>query len=249
MKVPLRWLGEYVDLSGIEVPHLVERLTLAGLEVAGVRCLGVPVPAGLPVKAEDLGPVWDADKVVVARVVQVDRHPNADKLKLVTLDYAAAQPKVVVTAAPNIQLGDAGYKVILGLAGTTYIDGHATPPKIKELKPSKLRGVPSDAMVMSEFELGISEESDGVIILPEDEAPAPGTPAVNFLGDIVLEIDVLPNMARCLSLIGVAREVAALWGRTLRLPPAALREPGHRSRDRFRSASRMNAYPPGMRRP
>ena len=222
MKVPLRWLGEYVDLSGIEVPHLVERLTLAGLEVAGVRCLGVPVPAGLPVKAEDLGPVWDADKVVVARVVQVDRHPNADKLKLVTLDYAAAQPKVVVTAAPNIQ------------AGRCRLQGHSRPGRhdlhrrpchaaqIKELKPSKLRGVPSDAMVMSEFELGISEESDGVIILPEDEAPAPGTPAVNFLGDIVLEIDVLPNMARCLSLIGVAREVAALWGRTLRLPPAAL---------------------------
>jgi phenylalanyl-tRNA synthetase beta chain len=222
MNVPLRWLRDYVDLTGIEVPQLVERLTLAGLEVAAVRCLGVPLPAGLPVKAEDVGPIWASDKVVVGRVLQVEKHPNADKLTLVTIEYGAAQPKVVVTGAPNIHVGDAGYKVVLGLSGTAYIDGHAAPKQIKELKPSKIRGVPSDAMVMSEFELGISEESEGVIVLADDEAPAPGTPAVDFLGDVVLEIDVLPNMARCLSMIGVAREVAALFGRVMSLPPHAV---------------------------
>ncbi len=226
MKVPLSWLRDYVDLSGISVPQLVERLTFAGLEVASVRCVGVPVPDGLRAKAAEPGPVWAPDKVVVGRVVKVEKHPNADKLRLVTADYGAAEPKVVVTGAPNVAIGDSGYKVVLGLTGTVYWDGHATPKKLSELKPTKLRGVPSDAMVMSEFELGISEEHEGVIVLGEDEAPAPGTPAADFMGDIVIEIDVLPNMARCLSMIGMAREVAALFGRELKLPPHAMQAAG-----------------------
>src|SRR5947209_10812577 len=226
MKVPLTWLRDYVDLSGIGVPQLVERLTFVGLEVASVRCVGVPVPDGLRAKASDPGPVWAADKVVVGRVLKVEKHPNADKLRLVTAEYGAAEPKVVVTGAPNVNVGDSGYKVILGLTGTVYSDGHVSPKKLSELKPTKLRGVPSDSMVMSEFELGISEEHEGVIILGEDEAPAPGTPAAEFLGDVVIEIDVLPNMARCLSMIGVAREVAALFGRELKLPPHAMQAAG-----------------------
>jgi phenylalanyl-tRNA synthetase beta chain len=226
MKVPLSWLRDYVDLSGIGVPQLVERLTFAGLEVASVRCVGVPVPDGLRAKAADPGPVWAPDKVVVGRVLKIEKHPNADKLKLVTADYGAAQPKVVVTGAPNVSIGDSGYKVVLGLTGTVYWDGHVQPKKLSELKPTKLRGVPSDSMVMSEFELGISEEHEGVIVLGEDEAPAPGTPAADFMGDIVIEIDVLPNMARCLSMIGVAREVAALFGRELKLPPHTMQADG-----------------------
>ncbi len=226
MKVPLSWLRDYVDLTGVAVPDLVERLTLAGLEVASVRCVGVPVPEGLRAKAADPGPVWAPDKVVVGRVVKVEKHPNADKLKLVHADYGAAEPRVVVTGAPNVNVGDSGYKVVLGLTGTVYWDGHASPKEMKELKPTKLRGVPSDSMVMSEFELGISEEHEGVIVLGEDEAPAPGTPAVDFMGDVVLEIDVLPNMARCLSMIGVAREAAALFGRAVKLPPHRMRADG-----------------------
>ena len=216
MKVPLNWLHDYVDLT-IPVAKLAERLTLAGLEVAGVRVLGLPVPEGLRVKADEAGPVWAADKVRVARVVKVEKHPNADKLKLVHLDYGAAEPKVVVTGAPNLNVGDAGMKVIVGLAGTIYFDGHVSPKELKELKPSKLRGIPSDAMVMSEFELGISDEHEGIIIL-EDDVPV-GTPLAEFMGDIVLELDVTPNLARCLSLIGVAREVAALTGNTVKLSP------------------------------
>jgi phenylalanyl-tRNA synthetase beta chain len=215
MKVPLNWLHDYVDLS-LPVPALVERLTLAGLEVAGVRVLGLPVPEGLRVKAEEAGPVWDPDKVRVARVVKVEKHPNADKLKLVHLDYGASEPKVVVTGAPNLSADDAGRKVIVGLAGTQYFDGHVSPKQLAVLKPSKLRGIPSDAMVMSEFELGISDEHEGIILL-EDDALV-GTPLAEFMGDVVLELDVTPNMARCLSLIGVAREVAALTGHVVRLP-------------------------------
>jgi phenylalanyl-tRNA synthetase beta chain len=219
MKVPLRWLGDYVDLP-TSVANLAERLTLAGLEVAGVRVIGLPVPEGLHIKGVEAGPVWQPDKIMTARVVSVDRHPNADKLKLVTVEYGAAQPKVVVTGAPNIVPGHEGRRVILGLSGTVYFDGHVSPKALKELKPAKIRGVPSDAMLMSEFELGISDEHEGIILL-DDDGPI-GTPLAEVMGDIVLELDVLPNMARCLSMIGVAREVAALTGKTLRLPSTAV---------------------------
>ena len=120
MKVPLKWLADHVDLSDIPLPELVERLTLAGLEVSGVRLFGLPAPAGLKAKEIDPGPVWDRDKVVTAHVLKIDKHPNADKLKLVTLDYGAGEPKTVVTGAPNIAVGQSGMKVILGLRGTRY---------------------------------------------------------------------------------------------------------------------------------
>jgi phenylalanyl-tRNA synthetase beta chain len=217
-------LRDYVDLV-LPVPQLVERLTLAGLEVAGVRSIGLPTPGGLRAKAEEAGPVWQKDRVMVARVASVDKHPNADKLKLVTVEYGAAEPKVVVTGAPNVQVGDSGYKVIVGLAGTEYWDGHVTPKQLGKLKPTKIRGVPSDAMVMSEFELGISEEHEGIIRL-DDDAPEAGTPLADYMSDVVLEIDVLPNMARCLSMIGVAREVAALTGQALRYPAHAAHATG-----------------------
>src|SRR5262249_2464167 len=216
MKVSLSWLREYVDVT-LPVAELARRLTLAGLELSGFRAYGLPVPEGMRVAAEDAGPVWAPDKVVTARVVEVGKHPNADKLKLVTADYGAAQPKVVVTGAPNLNFGDRGQKVVIGLAGTVYWDGHVTPKALKELKPTQLRGVHSDAMVMSEFELGISEEHEGIILLPDD-APV-GVPLAELWGDYVLDLDVLPNMARCLSMLGVAREVAALTGQKLRKPP------------------------------
>src|SRR5436189_657223 len=148
MKVPLSWLREYVDLT-LPAGALARRLTLAGLELSGFRSYGLPVPEGVRVAAEDAGPVWARDKVVTAQVLSVEKHPNADKLKLVTAEYGAAQPKVVVTGAPNLAVGDRGQKVVLGLAGTVYWDGHAAPKALKELKATQLRGVPSDAMVMS----------------------------------------------------------------------------------------------------
>jgi phenylalanyl-tRNA synthetase beta chain len=222
MKVPLSWLREYVDLP--PVAQLAERLTLAGLEVAGVRVLGLPLPEGVRIKAEDAGPVWARDKIVIGKVLAVERHPNADRLTLATVDYGASQPRTVVTGAPNIRVGDSGQKVIVALSGSTLYDGHASEKVLRELKPSKIRGVPSDAMVCSAYELGISDEHEGIILL-EDDAPV-GTPLADFMGDIVLELDVTPNMARCLSMIGVAREVAALTRQKVRLPAPLLREAG-----------------------
>ncbi|VTR96706.1 phenylalanine--tRNA ligase subunit beta [Tuwongella immobilis] len=215
MNVPLRWLRDYVPVE-MPVAELIERLTLAGLEVSGFRLYGLPCPPGLKVKPEDISPVWDRDKIVTAQVLEVTKHPNADKLKLVKLEYGAAEPKVVVTGAPNIAVGDVGQKVILGLTGSVLFDGHATPKKLSELKPTMLRGVPSDSMVCSAFELGIHEDHDGIIILDAD-APV-GVPLQDYIGDIVISPDVLPNMARCLSMLGIAREVAALTSQTVTVP-------------------------------
>jgi phenylalanyl-tRNA synthetase beta chain len=215
MKVPLNWLREYVGLN-LPVPQLVERLTLAGLEVGSVRVYGLPVPDGLRVRADEIGPVWDRDKIVVGEVLAVEPHPDADKLKLPVVRHGAMQPCKMVTGAPNLKVGDKGQKVVLALSGSKLFDGHSAKKEIKELKPTKIRGVPSDAMVCSAYELGISDEHEGIILLGPD-APV-GKALQEYIGDVVLEIDVLPNMARCLSMIGVAREVAALTGQDLRRP-------------------------------
>jgi phenylalanyl-tRNA synthetase beta chain len=223
MKVPLKWLEDYVPIT-VSVAELAERLTLAGLEVSGVRLYGLPTPEGLRLKTEEEGPVWDRERMFVGQVVSVEPHPDADRLKLPTVDYGNGRLKKMVTGAPNLNVGDRGQKVILALSGSKLFDGHSTPRQIKELKPTKIRGVPSDAMVCSAFELGISEEHEGIILL-EDEA-AVGVPLVDYMGDVVLELEVTPNLARGLSLIGVAREVAALTGQTVLLPPHQPREDG-----------------------
>jgi len=124
MKIPLKWLEAYVPLT-LPVAALAERLTLAGLEVSGVRLIGVPPPPGLRVKAEEAGPIWDREKIIIAQVVSVEKHPNADKLKLPSVDYGQGRVKKMVTGAPNLQVGDVGQKVILALAGSVLFDGHA----------------------------------------------------------------------------------------------------------------------------
>ncbi len=219
MKIPLHWLRDYVDVA-VPPVQLIERMTLAGLEVAGVRVLGLPIPDGVRVKAEERGPVWDRDKVVIAQITGVDKHPDADRLKLPTVTWGEGRTKQLVTGAPNVQLGTQGQKVILALTGSVLFDGHSEERKLAELKPTKIRGVPSDAMVCSLLELGVSdrkEDHEGIYFL-EDDAPV-GMPLAEFMGDIVLDVDVLPNMARCLSMIGVAREIAAITGQTLKYPP------------------------------
>lgn len=223
MKIPFSWLRDYVDLVLPEA-ELVERLTIAGLEVVGTKVLGLPVPAGLRVKAEERGPVWDRDKVVVAEITAVEGHPNADRLKLPTVTWGPGTSKQLVTGAPNVNPGDEGKKVVLALTGAVLLDGHSEERKFAELKPTKIRGVPSDAMVCSLLELGISEEHEGILYLEED-APV-GQPLADFMGDVVVEVDVLPNMARCLSMIGVAREVAAITGQKLKLPQRTLQAAG-----------------------
>src|SRR5262245_12999195 len=149
MKIPLKWLADYVPLD-LPVAELARRLSLAGREAGAFRSYGLPAPEGLRVRQEEPGPVWDRDKVFTARLVSVEKHPNADKLKLPTVEYGQGRTLKMVTGAPNINVGDRGGKVVLGLAGTRYFDGHVSPRQIKELKPGVIRGQPSEAMVMSE---------------------------------------------------------------------------------------------------
>lgn len=211
MLVPLSWLKDYVPLPA-DPGALVERLTIAGLESSGVKLFGLPCQGSLRVKPEDAGLVWERDKLVVAQVLGITKHPDAEKLKLVMLDYGAAEPKQVITGAENIAPGQSGMKIVLGLRGSRYFftgkDGKKTT---MTLEPKALRGIDNDAMCMSDFELGIAEESEGIIILDDTDAK-PGTPVQDVLGEVVVELDILPNMARCLSMIGIAREVAALTG-------------------------------------
>ena len=215
MNIPLKWLADYLPALP-SVADLAERLTVAGLEVSKVRLVGEPVPAGLRVHEADLGPVWDRDKVVLGRVREITKHPNADKLKLVLVDLGGPEPKQVVTGADNIAVGESGQGVVVALTGSRLIDGYSDEKKFVVLSPKPLKGIMSDSMVCSSRELGMDQEHAGIILLDEDLTP--GAPAVDLLGDAVVEVDVLPNMARCLGMVGVAREVAALTGQKASVP-------------------------------
>jgi phenylalanyl-tRNA synthetase beta chain len=215
MRVPISWLKEFVDIS-MTPDELAERLTLAGLEVSEVEKIGID-GAELP---------WDADKILIGNILEVKQHPNADRLVLAEVDYGVGEPHTVVTGAPNLfqyrGLGRLPHplKGIYAKEGATLYDGHAAGKVKAVLKGRPVRGVMSDAMLCSEKELGLSEEHEGILILPDD-APV-GMPLRDYLGDAVLDIDILPNMARALSILGVAREVAALTGATLRMPDLSL---------------------------
>jgi phenylalanyl-tRNA synthetase beta chain len=211
MRVPLSWLKEYVDIT-LPVEELAERMTLAGLEVAAVEHIQVP---------EDR-PTWDPEKIVVGEIVEVRPHPNADRLTLAVVDYGGDEPETVVTGAPNIKVGDAGLKAPFARRGARIYDGHVEGWKLSSLKPGKIRGIRSEAMVCSEKELGLRDAHEEVLLLPRN-APV-GVPLADYLDlsriptyDVVLDLDLTPNLARCLSIIGVAREVAALTGQQLRL--------------------------------
>ena len=225
MKVSLNWLRTVrPGNSPCRPPSWPSGPTLAGLEVASVRLIGLPIPEGLRVKLAEQGLVWARDKVLVGELLKVERHPDADRLTVPTVAYGAAEPITLVTGAPNIKVGDRGQKVVLALAGATLFDGHAKEKVLTELKPGKIRGVASNGMVCSLRELGVNDEHEGIVLLDAD-APV-GTPLADYMGDLVLELEVTPNLARCLSMIGVAREVAALTGKTICLPPHQMQAAG-----------------------
>ncbi|ADJ26527.1 phenylalanyl-tRNA synthetase, beta subunit [Dehalogenimonas lykanthroporepellens BL-DC-9] len=194
MRVPISWLKDYVDIT-IPVKEVAEKLTLAGNEVSSVTS-SVP----------------DWSGIVVAEVTAVESHPNADRLRLVTVNTGAEEQPKVVCGAPNVAVGQ---KVAFAGVGVRLVDGHSG--KETELKPAVIRGVESRGMVLSEKELGLSDDHEGILVL--DSAVAVGTPLANVLGDQVLEIDVTPNRSDCLCITGIAREVAAVTGQNgIRLP-------------------------------
>ncbi len=198
MKVPLKWLKDYVDID-IPVDELARKLTLAGLEVSDIQVIGGS---------------WD--KVIVGQILAVNPHPNADRLRLATVDLGSRQI-TVVCGAPNLVVKD---KIAFALVGARLIDGHTG--KVEELKPAKIRGVVSEGMICAEKELGLSNNYEGILVLPQDYEI--GRPLADYLGETVLDIDITPNRADCLSVMGIAREVAAITGHPFRMPDLAYEE-------------------------
>ena len=223
MLIPLSWLREFVD---IDLPplELAHRLTLAGLEVEGVRFVGLPADrraSGQASHARVTGLAWDPGKIVVGAVREVMPHPNADRLVLCRLDDGV-QEHTVLTGAPNLfpfkgkgRLAEA-IKVAFAREGAQIYDGHQPGWQVMTLRRAKIRGVESYSMACSEKELGISEDHEGVILL-EADAPV-GRPLADYMGDVVFDISLTPNMARNASVLGAAREVSALTGTRLRGP-------------------------------
>ena len=198
MKISLNWLKQYVD-TDLPPKEVARRLTMAGSEVKGLQVIGEN---------------WEG--IVVGRITAVNPHPNADRLTLVTIDLGGNE-ETVVCGSPNVA---AGAKIAYAPVGARLINPQTG--KQETLKSAKIRGVVSRGMACSEKELGISEDHTGILILPE--LVEVGRPLADYLGDVIFNMDVTPNRPDCLSIIGLAREVAALTAQTVHLPDASYEE-------------------------
>lgn len=219
MKVPISWLKEFVDID-LSIEELAHKLTIAGLEVEEIHYIGLQKPKG-PQQFKITGFSWEPNEIVVGVIVEVMPHPNADKLVLCKLDDGQSV-HTVLTGAPNLYpFSGTGpletpLKVAYAREGATIINAYEPGNKPTVLKRRKIRGVESYSMACSERELGISEVHEGIIIL-DDDAPT-GVPLVDYLGDVVYDIAITPNIARNANILGVAREIAAITGKKLRYP-------------------------------
>jgi phenylalanyl-tRNA synthetase beta chain len=186
MKAPLSWLREYVAID-LSPGELASRLALTGTEVERVAEVGVPH------KDEVL------ERFVVAKVREREQHPDADKLSVCLVDVGEESPRTIVCGAPNVA---AGQTVAVSLPGAVLPNGMA-------IGEAKLRGVLSSGMILSEAELGFEQKSPGIMVLPDDwEAGEPLSSRLP-LAEHVLEVEVTPNRPDCLSIMGLAREIAA----------------------------------------
>lgn len=183
MKFSVNWLREFVELPA-SVEKLAELLTLAGIEIEGIEKHGA-----------------NFDKVVVAQITASAQHPNADRLSVCQVDDGSGEQQQIVCGAKNYKVGD---KVPLALPGAVLAND-------LKIKPSKLRGVESQGMLCSPSELGLSADSDGLLILsPEAKI---GEPIASlFPEDTILDVEITPNRGDLLSHFGLAREIAALVG-------------------------------------
>jgi phenylalanyl-tRNA synthetase beta chain len=187
MKAPLSWLREYVEVD-LDPEELASRLAMTGTEVERVDVVGVR-------PEEDI-----LERFVVGKVLSCEKHPNADKLSVCVVDVGEETPRTIVCGAPNVA---ASQTVPVCLPGAVMPNGF-------EIKQVKLRGVVSSGMIMSEEEMGFSGKSAGILELPEQwEA---GELLVDRLPitEYVLEVEVTPNRPDCLSIRGLAREIAAV---------------------------------------
>ncbi|OEH91886.1 phenylalanine--tRNA ligase subunit beta [Bacillus solimangrovi] len=203
MLVSYNWLQQYVDLDGISAEDLAEKITRTGIEVEGVEDLG----AGI-------------NGVVVGYVKERNQHPNADKLNVCQVDVGEEELVQIICGAPNV---DAGQKVAVAKVG-------AVLPGNFKIKKAKLRGEASHGMICSLQELGVEQKlvakeyAEGIFVFPEEAEV--GTDALEYLNlnDKVLELGLTPNRADCLSMLGVAYEVAAILNKPVKLPEISLEE-------------------------
>ncbi|MBA4370709.1 MAG: phenylalanine--tRNA ligase subunit beta, partial [Coriobacteriaceae bacterium] len=204
MLVSMKWLKTLVDVD-LATAELVERLDMTGTAVEAVRGAGASL-AG----------------VVVGQVLTKEKHPEADKLWVTTVDIGADEPLTIVCGAQNF---DAGDKVPVATVGAVLPNG-------MRIEKAKLRGIVSFGMNCSAAELGLGEDASGLLVLPAD-APV-GVPFAEYRGmsDTVLELEVTPNRPDCLSMAGVAREVGAVLGVAASLPAQTPAETGAPAADR-----------------
>jgi phenylalanyl-tRNA synthetase beta chain len=188
VRVPLTWLREYIDFD-LAPDALAERLTLLGMEVKGIERWG-----------------GDWQNVVVGELLSVEKHPRADRLSLTSVRIGDGEPLSIVCGATNIA---AGQRVPVALPGAVLPGG-------RQIERTEKMGVLSNGMLCSGDELNLTGDADGILILPPD-APV-GTTLADLYGDTVLDVDVKPNRGDALSLIGLAREVAAVTGGSVRWP-------------------------------
>ncbi|HJP87458.1 MAG TPA: phenylalanine--tRNA ligase subunit beta [Candidatus Limnocylindrales bacterium] len=192
--MPLSWLREFVDFD-LTPEQLAERLTLLGMEVKGI---------------EERGTDWN--NVVVGELLTVAKHPRADRLSLTTVSTGSGEVLEIVCGATNIAPGQ---RIPVALPG-------AVLPGNRRIERTEKMGVVSNGMLCSGDELGLTGDSDGILIL-DPETPL-GAKLTDLYGDVVLDVDVKPNRGDALSIVGIAREVAAVTGGTVRMPPTEVVE-------------------------
>jgi phenylalanyl-tRNA synthetase beta chain len=198
MRVPYSWLREYCD-PGVTPAELADRLVMTGTEVERIDVVGPPSP----------------DNFVIGKVTEAVQHPDADRLRVCTVDVGEDGPRTIVCGAPNV---GSGQTVAVALPG-------ARMPGGDKLRKAKLRGVASEGMILAADELEINDDHDGIMVL--DDALAAGTPLAEVLplAEPVLEIEVTPNRSDCFGVYGVAREVHAVTGADLATAPWATEPP------------------------
>lgn len=198
MKISYNWLKQYIDITD-EPEELGKILTATGLEVESITPFE-SVPGGLK-------------GLVIGEVITCDKHPNADKLSITTVDVGGAEPVQIVCGANNVA---AGQKVIVAQPGTTLHPFNGEPFAIKK---AKIRGEHSEGMICAEDEIGLGENHDGIIVL-NTHLPngTPATQLYNVENDFVFEIGLTPNRADATSHIGVARDIKAFKNSSLNWP-------------------------------
>ncbi|MEA2026132.1 MAG: phenylalanine--tRNA ligase subunit beta, partial [Chloroflexota bacterium] len=205
MRVPLSWLREFVDFD-LTPEELAERLTLLGMEVSSIDRIGA-----------------DWHGIVVGELLEVTPHPNSNKLSLTRVRTGDGEEELsIVCGATNIEVGQ---RIPVALPGSVL-------PGDRHIDITAIAGTESQGMLCSGDELGLTADADGILILPEGSEL--GVDMADMAGDVVLDIDVKPNRGDALSIVGLAREVAAATGAPLRWPDLSVAESGDDTADHLR---------------